>query len=284
MGFRFSPGCCCEFCKPGNVNCPACACNVAPNAYKVVLAGIVNNGCSDCGNLNGTYFLCEIHQDPSDCDWELLLDPPVCGFTAIRMAVIASFPAGVFVGLHRGPDHADWREPEFVGQIELCGAVDLNVPFAPLFTTSGASAQCDFSGSTCTVTRWNGGAKCRDCRCNVGTFPAQYQVVTAGFSCANYNDTFVLSPTSTPTVGGCTYDVAVDPTRNCPAHSLTNLSRVTLRVLDNGYDVRFTASGSNSGWWKKTGYSLPRNCSESGLVLDERVNGPLGTTATITAL
>jgi hypothetical protein len=76
----------------------------------------------------------------------------ICGFTVIRLVVIASFPAGFFVGLHAGAHHADWRKSYSIGPNPDCHAANLAIPFAPLFTTGGASAQCNFAASTCVIT------------------------------------------------------------------------------------------------------------------------------------
>lgn len=156
MGFRFSPGCCCG-CPAGNALCDACVNNQVPNTYKVELAGIVANGCAHCDNLNGTYFMCRTTGAPGLCRWEIYLDRTICIFTVMRLAVETTFPSRIQVGLHdevgnHSAEHADWRKSYPLGPNPDCLAQNLDIPFAPLFTTSGASAQCDFSASTCKMT------------------------------------------------------------------------------------------------------------------------------------
>lgn len=65
--------------------CQFCDSSIAPYEFRVVVSGIVNNGCSDCTSLNGTYYLQFLGVfllppfNTVTCVWECPLSSPVCG-------------------------------------------------------------------------------------------------------------------------------------------------------------------------------------------------------------
>lgn len=81
MGSRFSPGCCCD-------TCTRCDDGAGPDQFKVTLSGFADNGCLDCGDLNGDYFLDRSFAGAT-CEWRYDAAGS-CDFTSIILQILRS--------------------------------------------------------------------------------------------------------------------------------------------------------------------------------------------------
>lgn len=150
--------------------CGTCPCEPATN-FQVDIAGVVNNSCVSCTNLDGTYYLTQGTTTcggfTADCVWKYsntsMGDPCVQFATCNGMCIeliqdegtdstalrIFSVPFVGGVGCS-GYGKAEGRfTKDWLGGTKDCTVYSsLDVPFLTNATTA-----CDFSAATCTVTQ-----------------------------------------------------------------------------------------------------------------------------------
>jgi hypothetical protein len=80
--FRFGVGGACGGCRCRRKWCLR-RCTASPNQYLVVITGITERTCGNCGNLNGTFILDRESENASDntwCSWVYVLPATLCGY------------------------------------------------------------------------------------------------------------------------------------------------------------------------------------------------------------
>lgn len=175
-----SPGfpCCCP---TGECTC-LCEISIdgfAPCCWEVVLAGVVDDSCTDCEVLNKTYYLAQTDKpgtaDPEGCSW---LEPSICGScdpgTTNNVWLTAFEDAG-----------------DFIIEVDLGGVIfqknygttkpDMCSLSGEVLTKQAGSTDCDYSSATLTITATNDDHPCVTDSCFVDCifctdFPEEFAV------------------------------------------------------------------------------------------------------------
>lgn len=145
---RFMP--CATCCTVPPVVCNNCD-DATPDEWEVVLDGYANDECSECANLNATYFLAQ--PDPVDdwCTWYYELPTPICLVAAIKLEVFQYTFTHFWITV-RLRDVAGFTLDTFTrhyyeGTKPPCsGASELDLPHVGI-----PSLDCDCTLATCIV-------------------------------------------------------------------------------------------------------------------------------------
>ncbi len=150
MASKNKPGCnCCVV----PIDCNACEPNVASVTYKVVIAGIIDDTCTNCSNLNGTYILTNV----TDCGYEFLSSTPATcsggsGGPLISLEFLPSLDTQIIVIISYG-NVSQTRTIEYnsgeIPEPNCLTFVDEDIPFLSSVSTLD---KCDATSSTCKLT------------------------------------------------------------------------------------------------------------------------------------
>jgi hypothetical protein len=168
----------------------------------VTIAGITNDGCDDCGDLNDTYYLRPAYGEA--CKWRCVKDF-ACSIEEISLEVLLA--AGNYKILVTLGDHT-W-EKDYGGSRPGCIGISGDV-----LSSLSSGGGCASTSSTATITASSGSnCECNQCSpCADGTVPDAWQVVIAGITndecneCTSANGTFVCEPVDQVTPYQCTWD------------------------------------------------------------------------------
>ena len=146
---KFAPWYPCPDCC--GTNCIHCQTGTAPNQYQIVVAGVGNASCSDCGDFNATWVVDFAGIDGHPCLWTYTLSSTICTATILSIeffnpgspqngSVLVAFEVSLF----------GTRALHFLKTNVFGAPMDCELSS---FSVGGpASSQCNISGATCTVT------------------------------------------------------------------------------------------------------------------------------------
>jgi len=131
--------------------CEHCAGGSAPEELEVEIAGLADDECYNCGDLNGVYVLTYIGSGPAGCCWKFSF-ANTCGFNVlvacISHPIALEYQLEVSFGLESGTsDIITWLEEigDYAPNCEEWSSLDVPI-------TSQVQAQCDDISATCSVT------------------------------------------------------------------------------------------------------------------------------------
>lgn len=125
-----------------------------PSFWTVEIPNGTNNGCTDCGSMAATYELSQgcCGQSAADrsCDYELDGTGADCGLDYLILNIICGESNQIQVQI--GPDSSSsadggWLYEDFEAELVCAGSYDLDEE-----SFLGTGTQCDWTGTTTTVT------------------------------------------------------------------------------------------------------------------------------------
>jgi hypothetical protein len=149
---------------PGQAGCFCCAggctgCNVGtqPGSYQVVIAGVTDDACGDCEQLNDTFVVTFTGQSGSSnqCTYEYIFDPDICTYTQIWLFIFNEFPSGMVAECYAADTNPlETSETENVKFRTVRGGASTDCQFSALDFSikSRIGNDCTNSSATCTVT------------------------------------------------------------------------------------------------------------------------------------
>jgi len=151
-----------ELCVPCYKPCSLCLNGQAPKQVQIVLAGVTNGTCSDCGDINGTYTLDWVGIISGTCSWKYIPPNAPCGFSPYYFWVVEG-PSPIIYLDFWFRDSIDlihtWRSQHSQSAKPNCMTLDnhelrwwQNTP--PNYWTGSVSGGCSSASgsSTCFVT------------------------------------------------------------------------------------------------------------------------------------
>ena len=156
MGLKKNnPGCgCCG----ATVDCGVCADSEGPRHFTITIAGVANDDCASCTDINGSYILTSFTTGSDLCKWLLDHDFDACDeYTYIRMQVwlqkiVLAYYIFVYNDLLPGQEgtpivEAQWRDNTGTTILDCGNYLNEDIP---LFQAQGTV--CDYSVATCLLT------------------------------------------------------------------------------------------------------------------------------------
>lgn len=249
---------------PGKHNAGGCKCcgslcihcdGTNPEYIRLEISGVVNAGCSDCGDYNTTTAAAaKFLQFDDDCSWTLSETGPCTGTDEwLFQMVLEGGVAKARLTLTNSTEVTTWETTiDASSGVDCCNDLDsLTLDYA-----SSTSTDCDFSGSSVTIY-----AICTEsltCGCSSNLAPSQVEVTIAGISdkgcdtCEPLNATYVLDRNPGGGFGDCyyTFSMVTDVgTSGIFCQAVTVFCSVQISNISGTrrIQVKFSVSDTHSG-------------------------------------
>jgi len=191
--------CCCPSASSCGCTCSACS-DTAPCCWRVDIAGMADNTCSECENFNGTWYLSQ--DTAGGCTWSVRIPTGCTECDSVDLVLTVHLDGSDYKIKVEMVDDSDtvlhkWEKNYGEAAPDCCGLSSESLPHV---TNSG---DCDSSSATCTITAADNNACEAACAggcdaCIDGDVPVLVQATISGLvndqcdGCSNGNGTWTL--------------------------------------------------------------------------------------------
>lgn len=138
--------------------CTNCDAGTFTASYEVTIAGVADDACGDCEQINDTFVLTYTEQAGAPlfaCTYEYIFDPDICTYTQLWLFIANEFPSGVVVECYAADTHPlNTSETENLKFRKVIGGTSTDCGFSALDLNikSRVGDDCTNASATCTVT------------------------------------------------------------------------------------------------------------------------------------